>query len=202
MTRLLLVPHAETDWNAAGRFQGHADTPLNERGRRQAVLLGRRLAAERISETCASDLRRAWDTARSIATPRPEPRLRELNFGDWEGLTYEQVSRAHVSALAGWQEDPLRNAPPGGETLASLGSRLRSFLDEVARSASERTLLLVSHRGALRVLLCLVLGLPLTAHWRFLLQPASLSVLDCTETGGVLSSLNDTHHLREDPDAR
>jgi broad specificity phosphatase PhoE len=190
--RLLLVPHAETAWNTQGRYQGQTDVPLSERGRKQAERLAQRLAAENVESVYASDLCRAWDTAVAVAgphglSPRPEPRLRELHFGEWEGLTFAEIQQ-------GGTETPL-----GGEAIDDLAARLRSFLDDLARTHhdGEQTLLLVAHRGSIRVLLCLVLGLAPAAHWRFRLDPASLSELELHDETAVLNRLNDVSHLGE-----
>jgi broad specificity phosphatase PhoE len=201
--RLLIVPHAPTDWNAAGRYQGHSDTTLSERGRRQAGLLARRLKFERINAVYASDLRRAVETVSAICEPRClewrcDGRLRELNFGAWEGLTYAEVQDRYAQALTAWEAEPLGTAPPGGETLAQLAGRVEAFLaglDDV--SDPDWTALLVAHRGSLRVLLCLALGLPPEVRWRFRIEPASLSAVSLDPRGGVLTSLNDMNHLLE-----
>ena len=108
--RLLLVSHAQTDWNVQGRFQGHTDIPLNEHGRRQAKLWQKRLASEAIHAVVASDLLRAAQTAAILAAPhgldiRTDRRLRELSFGDWEGLTYAEIQERYPTALAAWQHD-------------------------------------------------------------------------------------------------
>jgi broad specificity phosphatase PhoE len=195
--RLLLITHAETDWNVSGRYQGHADPPLNAQGRRQAALLAERLAGVTITAAHTSDLCRASETAAAITSARAEPRLRELNFGAWEGLTHAQVAEKYPQDHAAWSTDPLLTAPTGGETLHHLGQRLASFLDELA-SERNRTELLVAHRGCLRVFLCLVLKMPLTAQWRFRLDPASISVLEMTSGGAMLAGLNDRHHLGEE----
>jgi alpha-ribazole phosphatase len=204
MIRLLLVQHAQTAWNVEHRYQGHTDIPLNERGRLQAARLGRRLTLESIDAAFASDLRRAWDTASAIAEAgalpvQAEPRLRELSFGAWEGMTHAQIRAAEPAALAAWEADPETVSPPGGQTLTELAARLQSFLDQLQRDDGEtrRTVMLVSHRGSLRVLLCLALGLPPRALWRFRLDAASLTELEVYRQTSVLVSLNDTHHLRE-----
>jgi 2,3-bisphosphoglycerate-dependent phosphoglycerate mutase len=200
--RLLLVPHAQTDWNVEGRIQGQTDRPLSALGRRQAARLAELLANEQIDEAHASDLKRAWDTAEAIAGPRglqvrPEPRLRELKFGNFEGMTYDEIQRADPEGWHVWET--LRIGPPGGETLAQVAERVSAFMTWLtAASASEgRAVLLVAHRGTLRVLLCLVLGLPPQAYGRFLLEPASLSELQLHARGPVLVRFNDTQHLRE-----
>lgn len=200
--RLILVRHGETAWNAQRCYQGRTDVPLNEAGRRQAAALAQRLVREEIHVVCASDLQRAWETARAIAASHglplcSEPRLREMSFGDWEGLTYQDIQRRYPQALIDWEADPLNSAPPGGETLAQVAARAESVLDDLFGRHQDRTVLLVTHSGLLRVLLCLVLGLAPEAHWRFRLDIASLSELHLRNENAVLVRLNDTHHLEK-----
>ncbi len=201
--RLLLAPHAPTDWNAEGRFQGHSGTPLSLAGLRQAELLARRLEDEPLDEIHVSDLRRAWETAVAVAVPyrvhlRTERRLRELDFGAWEGLTYGEIREIDADRLKAWEADMLGTAPPGGETLTQLAERVGSYFSSLtAEMESEQTVLAVAHRGSLQVLLCLALGLSPRARWQFQMEPASLSELDLYPEGAILSRLNDTHHLRE-----
>lgn len=200
MARLALVRHGETAWNAQARYQGRADLPLSDAGQRQAVMLARRLAREDIHAVYASDLQRAWEMAVTIAAPhglpvRAEPRLLEMDFGDWEGLTYDEVQERYPQALAAWEADPLNMAPPGGETLAHVVARVQSLLDDVVRIHPDHTVVLVAHGGPLRVLLCIVMGLDPRAHWQFRLDVASLSELYLYDEGAVLTGLNDTHHL-------
>jgi broad specificity phosphatase PhoE len=158
----------------------------------------------------ASDLRRAWETAEILALPhdlrvQKEPRLRELHFGDWEGLTYAEVRQRDPIALAVWQENPLRGSPPGGESLAGLVQRVRGFLDDIrigtvgdesplspVLGGEGRGLLLVAHRGSLRALLCLLLGRPVERHWDFRLDVASLTEVAIVGGQGVLVRLNET----------
>lgn len=200
MVRLLLVRHGQTDLNAARRYQGHLPTPLNAVGCAQAEALGRRLAGEPLDAVLSSDLPRALETARAIALHhalgvRCEPRLREIALGGWEGLTFDEIARRDPEAQARWIADPLAVAPPGGETLAALAERLRGVLGEAASLGEGRTVVLVSHGGALQVLLCLALGLSPAAHWQFRLDEASLSELSLYAAGAILSRLNDCHHL-------
>lgn len=202
--RLLLVPHAPTEWNAQERFQGWTDTALSETGRRHAALLARRLLEGRIDACITSDLRRARETAAAIADLRnlsitPDPRIREMNFGVWEGLTHQEMCQADHKLVLAWEADPMQVAPPGGETLAQVAGRVAAFFEAVteARDDPDRTVLVVAHRGSLRVLLCLALKLPPNAWWQFRIAPASISELLCFPEGAVLNFLNDTHHLLE-----
>jgi broad specificity phosphatase PhoE len=206
--RLLLAPHAPTQWNAERRYQGHVDTPLSDVGRRQAALLARRLAEEPIDEIHVSDLRRAVETAEAVAAQIPlalrvDPRLRELAFGAWEGLTFEEVCQKFPEMTPSSETNVPRIPPPGGETLIQLADRIGSFFAEVKRELSpKRTLLVVAHRGALQVFLSLALGLPPDAWWKFRLEPASLSEINVYSDGTVLHRFNETHHLRETAYAR
>jgi alpha-ribazole phosphatase len=200
--RLILARHGATAWNAQDRYQGQADVPLDKTGRRQAVALGRRLAREGIDAIYASDLLRAWDTATAIAAHhdlplRAEPRLREIDFGNWEGLTYGEISRRAPQALAAWEADPLNVPPPGGENLGQLTGRVQAALDDIARAHQDQTVLLVAHGGTLQVLLCLAIGLAPRARWQFRLDAASLSELFLYADGAVLTRLNDSSHLVE-----
>jgi alpha-ribazole phosphatase len=200
MTRLLLTRHGETDWNARQRYQGQTDVPLNETGRRQAAALAKRLAGEKVSAILASDLQRSQETALEIAAlhglpVQTEPRLREIALGEWEGLTYAQARERWAEEMDAWFADPLHVAPPGGETLAQVSGRIQSVLEKVGRFGTDETIILASHGGPLRVLLCLALGMDVQAHWRFRLDVASISELYLYESDVVLIRLNDTHHL-------
>jgi len=200
MIRLLLIRHGKTDWNAQHRYQGQIDVPLNHAGCRQAAALARRLQDEDLSAIYTSDLQRARQTAQEIATPHglsvwTEPRLREMSFGDWEGLTYAQIQARGPEKMARWFADPVRVPPPGGETLTRLAERVRAALDDIVRACANQTVALVSHGGTVRILLCAAMGLDLRAQWRFGLSNASLSELRLYDTNVVLTKLNDTHHL-------
>ncbi len=201
MTRLLLIRHGRTSWNAEGRYQGQTDTSLSELGREQAQRLADRLCSEDIDALYASDLQRAWETAERIAAGhhlaiRPEPRLREINFGEWEGKTHEQIERSDSESLTRWFDDPVHRSPPGGETLKEVRDRVRAAYDDVMEHHREETVAIVAHGGTLRVLLCLALGMRPEAYWQFHFDVASLSELNVHDEGAILNTLNDTAHLR------
>jgi alpha-ribazole phosphatase len=203
MTRLILVRHGETDWNAARRYQGQTDVPLNDTGRRQATALADGLKAQDLSAIYSSDLQRARQTAQAIAAHRglpirDDPRLREISFGDWEGLTYAQIQARWPHEMAAWFADPVRVAPRGGETLAQVAGRVQAALDDIVRASADRAVAVIAHGGVLRTLLCTALQLDLRAQWRFGLSNASISELRFYDTDVVLTRLNDTHHLGSD----
>lgn len=199
MTRLLLVRHGETDLNAQHRFQGQIDAPLNDHGRAQARALRACLAAEPVQMVYVSDLQRAQETralaltGRDIATTI-DPRLRELSFGAWEGLTYADIQAQDRAALMNWEADMLHTAPSGGETLHQFVERVGASLADIrAHHTIGETVLIVSHGGVLQLMLCLALHLPPTAYWQFQIQPASLSEITFYEAGAILNRLNTCH---------
>lgn len=202
---LLLIRHGQTDWNLAQRFQGQSDIPLNETGRKQAQALAERLAAEPFDAVYSSDLQRATETARITCRSGfqpdicPDPRLREVNFGNWEGLTYDEIKAKHPETLAAWESDIFKNAPPHGETLEGLAIRVQSMLDELREKHEDQNILIVAHGGVLQTLICLALKLPPTMYWQFHLSTASLSEIAFYPAGAILNSLNDTSHLPKSP---
>ena len=206
--RLLLAPHAPTVWNAQRRYQGQVDTPLCAVGQRQAAQLAQVLGREPLDEIRVSDVRRAVETADAVAQihPKPlhfEPRLREFHFGAWEGLTFDEVCKLFPEMKLSWETNVPRTSPPGGETLTQLAERIGSYLAELTGALTPtRTVLIVGHRGALQVFLCLALGLSADAWWKFRMESASISEINLFPDGAVLNSFNGTHHLRESADAR
>jgi alpha-ribazole phosphatase len=193
--RLLLVRHGETAWNVAGRLQGQSDPPLTACGQRQARALARVLATNTVQAVYSSDLRRTQQTADSIATGcklsvHHDARWREMAFGRWEGLTWNEIQQCDSATLAAWQADPWHSAPPQGETLAQLHDRVRAAWSCLVAVHAAHNVVLVSHGGPLRLLLCATLGLAAQAHWRFMLDPGSLSELRLDERGAVLTRLN------------
>ena len=207
MTRLLLVRHGETDWTVQGRFLGHTNLPLNGRGQRQAAAIAQALSCETIHAIYASDLDRAMITAQAIAGFQesthntvpvvPESRLREVNFGDWDGLTYAEILARDPDSVNAWQGDFLKTAPPGGESLRQLAGRLKPFLEDVASAYPDETFVVAAHAGSLQCLLCLALGVSLKMYWQFRLAPASISQISLYPEGAIVNLLNDTCHLKD-----
>ena len=150
MTRMLLVRHGQSEWNAQGRWQGQADPPLSPLGRRQA-----RQAVDRLGTVdliVSSDLDRALSTAAILAEGLGvgpvlvEPRLRERSAGEWSGLTREQIEQEWPGYLAE------RRRPPGFEPDRSLAERTRAALDDIATTHAGAEILAVSHGGVVYVL--------------------------------------------------
>lgn len=201
MTRLLLVRHGETEWNRQKRHQGQKDIPLNEFGRQQVSALSRRLKTEPINALYTSDLCRAWETAKTISINFSklvivkDARLREMNFGEWEGLTWSEIREKDPSVVENWSNYLAEKGPPGGENLFRFSNRIRNFSDEIIKSHPNETILLVAHGGTMMVLICLLLGHPIERYWQFRIEKASLSDICVYPEGAIINRLNDTSHL-------
>jgi len=202
MLHLILVRHGETEWNKQHRYQGQVDIPLSTLGKEQAALLAVRLAGRKIDVIYASDLKRAWGTATAIAEKKglhilPEPRLREMNFGVLEGLTWDEAQNKYPDMVTAWLEN-YDHPPQGGETLDGFSSRVLSFHNDLRNKHSDETILLVAHGGSLSELLRLTMNLPSERRWAFAMDNASISELVLGDDGyPLLKKLNDTCHLEK-----
>ena len=199
--KVYLIRHGETSWNSLMKFQGQTDIPLSDQGRRQAELLSRRLAGEKFTACYASDLVRAYETAKIVAARhtlavQKIPSLRELNFGVWEGLTAADIKKSYREEVKQWWKSPLTTRIPGGETLAEMVTRAMAALKTIVGSHREGNVLVVSHGGAIRSIIGSVLGMDLNQYWRLKLDNASLNIVDFPEwEKGILMLFNDCAHL-------
>ena len=151
MTRLVLIRHGETDWNVEGRYQGQANPPLNARGRAQARRLAEELRGVGLDVLYSSPLRRALQTAQVIAETlglplHIEPRLMEINQGDWEGCLRSEIAARYPDLFRRWETEPWEVTPPGGESLAQVQARVYAALDEILARHPRQCVGLVTHR--------------------------------------------------------
>jgi probable phosphoglycerate mutase len=204
-TRIILVRHGVTDWNRARRFQGQIDIPLNDEGRRQAELTGRRFASgsegQPVSAVLASDLARAMQTAepiaRSLGLPvQQEPRLRERHYGAFEGLTHDEIERQHEDAWHRWRRrEPDFALPGGGESLRSFHRRVEEALRSLAERYRCATIVAVAHGGVLDCAYRIAAGLPLDAPRGHELLNASLNRIEFDGSRFGLVDWADVAHL-------
>ena len=197
MTTLIVVRHGQTDWNINRRFQGHSDIPLNDTGHQQAQALGRRLQNVRFDAAYSSDLSRAMQTAQQITqqTVLPEPRLREIGFGIWEGMTSVDIQDTYPEDYALWRKAD--KVPEGAESILQVAHRVQIFLNEIKHRHPQQNVLLVAHGGIIGIIICILLDLPLSKIWNFRAQNTSITELGLYDYGNVLLKLNDTCHLIE-----
>jgi probable phosphoglycerate mutase len=156
--RILFIRHAESEWNARGLWQGWGDPPLSARGVSQAEALAMQLEAHgRIDALVTSSLARAVQTAEAVAARlgievRPDPRLRELGVGSWEGRLRRDIELGDARGLAHFDTGDPHARAGGGETMMELAARARPALAEHLAEVGEGRLALVLHLGVLRTL--------------------------------------------------
>ncbi len=153
----MLIRHAESTWNADGRWQGHGDPPLSARGREQADALARELSGLHVELLVTSDLARAVETGAAVEralglVAQRCPGLRELHVGRWTGLTRAEIAARDAEALARFESGAEGAAAGGGETRADLARRVRAAIGDLADRSAGRRIAVVTHLGAIRAL--------------------------------------------------
>lgn len=169
MTTLLLIRHGESLANREGFFAGQLDVPLEENGLLQARLTAEFIHSHyTVSKVYASDLRRAWDTGKAIALPLgldliPEPRLREIFSGAWQGQSFSHILAQHPTDYRVWLTDIGNCVCTGGESIVMLGRRVCAALEDIARCNPGKTVAVATHATPIRVAQCMLNGQPLSA---------------------------------------
>lgn len=200
MSKLFLVRHGDTELNSAERYWGHTDVKLSAAGVRQAERLCHRLADEKIDAVYSSNLERALVTARIIASEHQLAvttcaELKEVNFGNIEGLTFDEVNRLYPQVAKWWVERSPDLQYPGGESRSQFNKRVSQFLDRLKKHTQEEAILIVAHSGVLRTLMCQLMGIEPHYMRQFRLNLASLSIMETYPTEAILTLLNDVSHL-------
>ena len=203
MPRYVLIRHGESVWNGERRIQGNQDPALSSRGRRQADLLVAGLT-DRLSKSVAavytSPLRRAAETAERIAGAFgfpivPEPDIREMRLGRWEGMTVAEIQTAFPGTYERWLADPQTHPAPEGERLEVFGRRVTAAFDRMRAAHPGADLILVSHGGPIKALVCYVLGLDVRWLFRIKQDNTAVTAIEVDEATRRVVLLNDTCHL-------
>ena len=203
MPKILLVRHGITDANINNKFAGQTEIGLAEEGVRQAEKLGKRLARTKIDAIYSSDLRRAMLTAEAISGKHEAEisrcgELREMDYGEAEGLTYEEIKENLPEVAEALAEFDLNLINfPGGESMQALIARGVKFLERLNGHGQDETVLIVTHGGMLRTLICELLEIGMENWRKFRFDNASLTIVDIYPRRTILSLLNDTSHLQD-----
>ncbi|HHW67867.1 MAG: phosphoserine phosphatase [Epulopiscium sp.] len=201
MTKFYLIRHGETEWNVQNRYQGITDIPLSSVGKLQAQAIATRMKDYEVDAIYASDLSRAFVTAKSIAKEknlevRTLPQLREINFGEWEGYTMTELEEIYGDDYKRFFMEPHKYPFPGEGSMEAVQMRVKKAVEIITSNHDHQKVVIVSHGGILKVLIMTLLELDLSFYKSFWLGNTSLSILDQKDTGKwVLSSLNDRCHL-------
>jgi len=199
MTALYIVRHGQTAWNREEVFRGRADIPLNETGRKEALLAGQYLRGVSIDAIYSSPLSRALETAEAIARHQDKKvqileGLIDIEFGQWQGLSHEVVRERYGELYRQWKDTPHLVRFPGGESLEEVRERALKAIHGVVRDHAGETLAMVSHRVVNKIVICGLLGLDNSHFWEIGQDTGCINVLEFGE-GFTLRCLNDTSHL-------
>lgn len=199
--KLLLVRHGETEWNKLGKFQGHCDIGLNARGLDQARETAQTVVAWQHRAVYSSPLCRTMRVAEEISRAGGQPvvpvaGLMELDLGDVEGVTGEEMRAGWPEIYAAWRKNPGSVVMPNGESLAQLQARAWKAVASLEKvHAGDDALVVVSHNFAIRAIIAKLLGMPLSNFHRMSLSLASICEVECDQRGRRLVSYNSTCHL-------
>ena len=200
-TRLYVVRHGATNMTAEDKFSGAIGAELSDEGRQQSARLGERVQDDGIAAVYASPFSRSADTARLIAgecglTPILNEALREISHGPWEGLTRREVEERFPREYEAWEADPFTYAPPGAESGVAVLARALPAIREIVTAHEGQTVLVVSHKATIRLVLCSLLGIDARGYRDRLDQaPACLNIVDFKDpVRARLMLYNDTSH--------
>lgn len=184
MTKIYLIRHGETDFNIKGCYYGWTDCGLTQVGIEQSKALQRVFKDIEYDVMVSSDLKRAIETALIIndgSKPVYDNRLRELNFGLWEGKSYQEVTAQYTEHWNLWIEDWANAAPTEGESVAAMYNRVSQFIEEALHKYKDKSIVIIGHNGTLRMLAAYLLGLPLEKIWCFSFDHGRYSLLNVEE---------------------
>ena len=201
MVEIILARHGETDWNVGEVFRGRADVELNETGVRQAELLGEYLSEVKMDAVYSSPLKRAMKTAEAIAGRQAlkvnaVQNLIDFDFGEWQGLSHQEVRERYPELYADWISLPEQVRIPGGESLEDVRNRAMPFVEDAVMRCGEGRIVLVSHRVVNKVLICAMLGLDNSHFWNIKLDTCGITRFSYEGDGLILTKHNDTSYLK------
>lgn len=207
--KIILVRHSETVWNEQLRYIGRTDMELSPLGKKHALMLANFLADVPLRFAYSSTMRRARETAALVAAGRAqrirlEPELREIDFGEWEGLNFSEISSAYSDLADIWVEDPFSVRIPGGEPIDEFVSRVREawmrIRKEIIESGEpqpgEKTII-ITHAGCIKIILGQILGLSDRKIWQTHQEKGSLNHVAVSLEGDIVESINDIAYRDE-----
>ena len=201
MTTFLLVRHGQTELNLAERFRGRSEAPLNETGLAQAEAVARRIASGwKPASIYPRPLSRAIQTGQPIARAcgiplQPEPGLIDIDFGDWQGLSFSEARQRWPQEIENWRQRPHQCQLPNGEILGDVRRRAMKTLHQLGLRHPDVTIVLIGHTVTNQLLLLGILDLGIDHFWRIRQGNCALNVIESREGVYILVSMNETAHL-------
>jgi broad specificity phosphatase PhoE len=201
MTKVYLVRHGQTEWNKKLIFRGRIDIPLNEDGHREAEAIAEALKDKNIDAIYTSPLIRSIETAQPTAKffhldIVPVEGFIDISYGDWEGLTFNEVKEKYKDHYAQWEKRPDLVRFPHGETLDEVRERSFGAFKDIVKENPGESILIIPHRVINKVLLCAILGLSNSHFWEIKQDTGCVNLIEYSNDRFALSMMNDTCHLK------
>lgn len=203
-TKLYLIRHGETEWNCLGKYQGSSDMNLSKRGILQARYLHKRLHGK-YDCIYTSPMKRAFQTAEIIAGDEKdklkiENDLREIDYGEWEGLTADEILKKYPDEYNKWKTDKIKAPLCGGDlSLKNASIRAKNAILKIARSNPLKKVLVVAHGGIIRAGLIGIFEFDMSLYHKIVLANTAISEVDFDNNlRPIIVSLNDTKHLPDE----
>lgn len=197
-----IVRHGQTNWNILGKTQGHGNSDLTAKGIEQATELAESIVNYPIDYIYSSDLGRAVQTAQilgdklNIEVEETEA-LREMGFGEWEGLLIDEIKTNYANVYTTWRNEPHLAQIPGGETLHLIKDRVDSFIQSLNEKYDNKHILLVTHSVTVRVMLLAFLNSGMENIYRIKQDNTALNIVEYRDYGPVVIKMNDTSHIKD-----
>ena len=201
MTKVYLVRHGQTEWNKKLTFRGRVDIPLNEAGHMEAQALSHALKDKNIEAIYTSPLKRSIETAQPVAKffhleIVPVQGLIDINYGDWEGLSFHEVKKRYGDQYKGWEKSPDLIRFPNGETLDEAKERSFRAFKNIVKESPDKSILIIPHRVINKILLCALLNIGNSHFWEIKQDTGCINLIEYSRDRFVLSTMNDTCHLK------
>ena len=195
MTRLYLIRHGETSLNRSGVFLGRTDCGLNDVGINQSKELANALESADIDIIVCSPLKRTYMTASFIAILKNldikiMEGLREMNFGTWEGMHYEEIAKIYPNEWKDWGENWLNSSPKDGENFQHFYSRISKTIDEILELYENKKVAIVTHDGVMKVAASILLKMGQEGFWNFHFEHGKYSVFDIQDRHCTIRKIN------------
>lgn len=195
MLELVLVRHGQTDGNKEGIYYGWLDLPLNELGKAQALKIREKIKDMKFEAIYTSPLLRALDTTRRIKPDQDTPillseGLKELHFGEWEGMTYSEIQEHFPQLWEEWCKDWVDFRFPRGESFRQVYQRVTCEIDHIIQTHHHGKVLVVTHHGCIRGIISYLLGTGMEGYWRYKIKPGAISRIEIVDGYCVLTGLN------------
>lgn len=194
-TRIYLIRHGETEYNAVKRFQGSLDIPLNEQGIAQSIALAEYLQNISFDAIYVSDLQRTKQTAAPLAAQKSlelniVPELREISYGEWEGMLLADIAEKYPAEMALWRESTDKLQIPGGESFKAAANRAMMALTWIAEKNAGKTIAVITHGGIVRALISEILNCSFHSTWDIRQDNCAVNILEFSQNKFYINLLN------------